>query len=573
MNKQILFLVTVLTFYFSILTFNCLAQVPAWLWARGSTAVSGGSEASAVAVDASGNTYMAGEFTTSVTFGTDTLSNVGPGNIFLTKYNAAGNVLWAKRASGTFYDNAWAASVAIDTAGNVYMAGYFNSPSFSFDAITLTNTDNSGNSSDIFLAKYDANGNVLWAKSFGGTLTDQATSIVVDVSGNIYMAGFFNSSTITFDAIMLTNNHIFGTYLSDAFLAKYDANGNVLWAKSAGGTASEQATSIGVDTSGNAYLEGWFTSDTLVFGSDTLTTTEYGTSILFLAKYDINGNVVWAKSAGCVGGSWVSASVAVNASGNAYVAGIFHSLTIIFGSDTLTNTNTDNSTDILLAKYDANGNVLWAKNAKGMGNDYASSVAVDILGNAYVTGYFDSQTLTFGPTTLTNTYYTANYTDLFIAKYNENGDIMWAKSAGGAKSDNAYSVALDALGNAYLAGWFNSPTITFDTITLASSVGSYFLVKLKDTLVITTGSESIYKENGINIFPNPAINKITIENIQQTAPTTANIEISNIEGQLIKTFTTNENKTSIDVSALPSGVYFVKVKNEKCLEVRKFVKE
>jgi len=407
---------------------------------------------------------------------------------------------------------------------------------------------------DIFLAKYDTSGNVLWAKSADGTGDDGASSVAVDASGNIYVVGYFGD-TLTFGSTTLTNA---GHY--DIFLVKYDTSGNMLWAKSAGGTGDDNAYSVTVDASGNSYVAGSFLSPTLTFGSTTLTNASSDGDI-FLAKYDASGNVLWAKSAGGTDGD-VASSVAVDASGNTYVAGWFYSPTLTFGSTTLTNTNVWED-DIFLAKYDANGNVLWAKSAGGTDDDVASSVAVDASGNTYVAGWFYSPTITFGSSTLTNTNVWED--DIFLAKYDANGNVLWAKSAGGTDDDGASSVAVDASGNTYVAGWFLSPTITFGSTTLTyAGSGDIFLAKLSSN----TGINELSNSLNILVFPNPASDNLTIETLQKSE-----IEISNIQRQLIKTLATNAGKTNIDVSAFPSGMYFLEVKTGKGIEVRKFIKE
>ncbi|MEK6616208.1 MAG: hypothetical protein AABZ32_08880, partial [Bacteroidota bacterium] len=108
--------------------------------------------------------------------------------------------------------------------------------------------------------------NYLWAKSAGGTSNDYATSVTADASGNIIAAGSFVSPTITFGSTTLTNA---GSV--DMFFVKYDPSGNVLWAKSAGGTSYDEATSVTADASGNIIAAGLFVSPTITFGSTTLT--------------------------------------------------------------------------------------------------------------------------------------------------------------------------------------------------------------------------------------------------------------------------------------------------------------
>ncbi|MFA4852315.1 MAG: SBBP repeat-containing protein [Bacteroidales bacterium] len=482
---------------------------------------------------------------------------------FLSKisYAQAPDWLWAKSAGGTSSD--CAAYVAVDTSGNTYVVGDFTSSTITFGSTTLTNADNTGYTYDIFIVKYDANGNLLWAKSAGGWNDDGVVSVAVDVSGNIYFAGWFQSSTIIFGFTTLTNaGH------ADIFLAKYDVNGDVIWAKSAGGTGWEDwANSVAVDSSGNTYVVGSFSSHTLSFGFNTLTNTDSigTTSDLFLAKYDTYGNVLWAKSAGGTSDDLAN-SVAVDSSGNTYLAGRFRSPTITFGSTTLTNAGV-NHADIFLAKYDANGNVLWAKSSGGTGNDWANSVAVDASGNTYLTGVFISPTITFGSTTLTNASY--NSQDMFLAKYDTSGYVLWAKSAGGTYDDEAFSITVDASGNIYLAGYFFSSTITFGftVLTNADNTGNtsdMFLTKLS----ASTGINELSNLLNISIFPNPAIDNLTIK-----VPQKATIEILNIEGQIMKSISAGENHTTIDISGFASGMYFVEVKTDEGIVVKKFVKE
>ena len=590
--KKVLLFLSLIYFDFSFSLFQGFAQVPSWQWAKCSSVSGTGSQASAVAVDASGNAYMAGQFGTTVSFATDTLSSPeSPSYLFLTKYNSRGNVLWAKKIIGTgSYNPVWAYTVAVDSSGNVYISGYFATPSITFETITLTNTGDAGHS-DIFLAKYDNNGNLLWAKSVGGALTagnyldDEATSMALDNSGNIYLSGYFNSQSITFGLTTLVNNHIFGYYYSDIFLAKYDSNGNVLWASSAGGTSNDRVTSVAVDANNNAYLTGWYTSDTLIFGIDTLYATVGGTSDMFLAKYNANGNPVWAKSAGCEGGSEVYPYIGISSDTSSqnnkkktliekpvsiYVAGYFYSRNIIFGSDTLKNNNTDNSMDIFLVKYDSKGNVQWTKDAGGSSNDVVNGIAVDTLGNAYLTGYFQSSKITIGDTTLLNSFYNGTDVDLFIVKFNHNGNVVWAKSAGGSSSDKGSSVAVNNSGVVYLAGWFKSPTLSLADTTLTSTVdGSYFLTKIKDTVLVLTGiAEPVNIKSEINIYPNPGKDNIIVE----PAPIGI-LSLVNITGQEMKRQIITSNKIQINISDLPGGIYFVNVQTNNGLIVKKIIKE
>ncbi|MCX6244164.1 MAG: SBBP repeat-containing protein [Bacteroidetes bacterium] len=532
--------------FFSNLSY---AQTPDWLWAKGA----GGTDndiPQSVAVDASGNPYMAGWFKSpTITFGSYTLTNTGGEDVFLVKYDAGGDVLWAKSAVGTVSD--YAHSIAVDASGNAYVAGRFTSPTITFGSFTLTNAGGL-DCYNIFLVKYDANGNVLWAKSAGGGGNDYAYAVAVDVSGNAYVTGFFKSPAITFGSTTLTN-----TGSEDFFLTKYDANGNVLWAKCAVGTAPDGGYTVAVDASGNPYVAGWFDSPTITFG--TITLTNVGNNDMFLVKYDANGNVLWAKGAGGTTDDY-SLSVAVDASGNSFVTGWFDSPTITFGTSTLTNAGNN---DMFLVKYDANGNVLWAKSAGGTADDFPMSVTVDASGNPYVAGDFVSPTITFGSTTLSNN----GMADMFLAKYDASGNGLWAISTGGTAGDCAWSVALDAWGIPYVAGSYYSSTITFGSTTLTNTGGGgdIFLAKLESS---TTGMIELSNPLNISVFPNPAKDILTVETL-----TKGSFSILNLNGQELINIQVTEPKIQIDITGLSSGVYFVRLKNDKTVEVGRFIKE
>jgi hypothetical protein len=342
---------------------------------------------------------------------------------------------------------------------------------FNSSTITFGSTTltNNGNK-DIFLVKYSPSGSVLWAKSAGGNEYETGMGVTTDRSENVYITGNFNSSTIIFDTITLTSNGE-----SDIFLAKYNSDGDILWAENAGGTSYETGYSVTTDASENVYVTGYFYSSTLTIGSTTLINNgEYDVLVI---KCDLNGTFLWAKSAG--GTDYESGiSAATDASENVYVAGRFISSSITFGTTTLTN-NGDN--DIFLVKYNPDGNVLWAKSAGG--NEYETSmgVATDISQNVYMTGWFNGDSITFESSTITNT----GGSDIFLVKYDPTGSVLWAKDAGGSSSDVGYGLAVDIDKNVYVTGHFTSTTLDFDTVSVTNTTTSIyddmFLVKYDST--------------------------------------------------------------------------------------------
>ena len=530
----------------------------------------------------------------------------------------APNWAWAKSAGGTGDDHG--KSIANDAAGNTFITGSFSSPTITFGTITLTN-NNINNTGDIFIAKYDANGNVLWAKSSGGIGNDSGISISVDAAGNLYITGSYIGSTLTLDAITLANTN---NGYCEIFIAKYDTNGNILWAKSAGGNYNDYGESISLDAAGNAYITGYFQSPSISFGATTLTNN--GSYDIFIAKYDTNGNMLWAKSSGGIDDDW-GQGIAIDAAGNAYITGYYHSATITFGATTLTNnnigyydiiiakydangnviwakssggTNTDQGlciatdtagntiiagwfysptitfgtitltnnggNDIFIAKYDTNGDVLWAKSSGGTGWDVGNSIVTDATGNIYMTGRFNSPTITFGTTSLTNI---SNVYDIFIVKYDSNGNVIWAKSSGGSGHDYGNSISKDAAENIYISGYFQSPTITFGATTLTNN-GSYdiFIAKLNTT----TGIAEMENGETVLLAPNPFTSQLSISfNVAQK---NTSIKLMNTLGECIQQLTTSNQQLILDMSSFARGMYFVQITDaNKNVVNKKVIKE
>ncbi|MBL0050130.1 MAG: SBBP repeat-containing protein [Bacteroidetes bacterium] len=454
------------TFVIALLSLNTFAQAPNWQWAKSAGGI-GYDYGQSIAVDINGNSYVTGNFSSpTITFGATTLNNAGLKDMYVVKYDSSGNVVWAKSAGGI--DEDFGYSISVDINGNSYITGWFRSPTITFGPTTLTNAGND----DIYIVKYDTNGNVVWANSAGGGDDDRGYGITVDAFGNSYLTGPFVSPTITFGTTTLI--HVFGT---DIYVVKYDANGNPVWAKAAagtGGSGMEAGFSIAVDTSGNSYVTGGFTSATIAFDTTVLSNTTMGGifSDIFFVKYNANGNVVWAKSMGGNGddeglgittdksgnsyiagnfrGSnitidtitlinsgtsvntfvvkfnasgnvdWANSSstictgIAIDASGNSYVTGEIISPITTIGTTTL---NSAGYFDLYVVKYNAIGNVVWAKAAGGIAYEYSNSIAVDPIGNSYVTGYFNSPGITIGATTLNN----VSVDDMYIAKLDSMG--------------------------------------------------------------------------------------------------------------------------------------------------------
>jgi hypothetical protein len=288
----------------------------------------------------------------------------------------------------------------------------------------------------------------LWAASGNSTAAYLAESIGVDAMGNSYVAGWFESTNVTFGNVTLINSATNAS--TDIFVVKYDPAGNVVWARSAGGKGYDYAYGIAVDRAGNSYVTGDCVTPA-TFGSITVTN-----SGMYLAKYDPNGTVLWVKQ-----GQDSGSAVALDSGGNVYVTGYFYEQTAMF--DNLTVVNTTSGFGGFLVKYNSSGTALWAASLQGA---TPQGLASDAAGNTFVTGNFGSQAI-FDTITLNN-HDTSGFSDCFTAAYDSNGQVLWAVSAGGSMGDTGEAVATDGHGNCYLAGAFDSPTITLGGTTLTN---------------------------------------------------------------------------------------------------------
>jgi len=354
--------------------------------------------------------------------------------------------------------------VSSDAAGNAYATGIVSNPGLFEDVVIPCQV------SDVFLARYDTTGNLVWVTLGGGDLLDQANDIVTDASGVSYVAGAIQTNslhpTAQFGDVILTGK---GDY--DWLLVKYDAAGNVVWAKNGGSTAGDIAYGVGLDATGNVYVTGHFSGTMTVDG---VTVMSSGLFDIFLAKYTPAGTLLWLKRAGGTG-SDIPHGLVVDGLGNVAIVGEFQN-TAFFDTHSV---RASGLGDAFIAKYDSAGNNLWVRSGgstTSFAADPAKAVAADASNNFYVTGDYTG-TATFNGLSVTNTG--TSGTDIFIAKYDNNGAIQWLHHAGGPVSDKGYSIGVDRAGNSWVSGFAGSgPGVVFDTISLPPFGNEYiFLAK------------------------------------------------------------------------------------------------
>ncbi|MBZ0199929.1 MAG: T9SS type A sorting domain-containing protein, partial [Ignavibacteriaceae bacterium] len=439
--------------------------VPDFNWAK-PVSSTGKDYGRSLIADPMGNVYTTGYYQNTGDFGNGvSLTSFGNYDYYLAKFDILGNAVWARGGGGTLTDRGF--GVVLDPDGNVLVTGHlFGTANFSDSMLT------SAGNLDLFTAKYDTAGNLLWIKQGFSVSQLSPHAIAVDAAGNSAVACYFGSSsalTATFGSVTVTTH---GN--RDAAVVKYDANGNVLWAESMGGLLStEESNDVCFDPAGNVYVTGRFNTEAN-FGAIVLTGN--GGTDAFIAKYDPNGNVLWAKSAG---GPLGDAGQGITyANGHIYVAGTFDSAAT-FGAFNLTvASGLAGDEDIFYAVLDLNGNFINAYGFGGPGDDNAEDIVSDAAGYLYMVGEFQA-TANFNANILTS----AGDDDAFMMKIAPNNDILWVKQAGGLGTEKGYGAACDLGGNFLATGNFQQ-VASFGTIQLTSGGSEdIYITKIGDNPV------------------------------------------------------------------------------------------
>ncbi|MES2394611.1 MAG: SBBP repeat-containing protein [Bacteroidota bacterium] len=364
-------------------------------------------------------------------------------------------------------------SITTDKFGNVYSTGSFMD-TVDFDpgpgASILISPP--GNSSSSFIRKLDRHGNLVWVKSFG--INSGGVSITTDTAGNVYTTGWFQG-TLDFDPGI----NVYNLTNGQMFISKLDTAGNFVLAKNIVGMGSGlNVVAIKADDFGNIYTTGIF-SYSVDFnpGSVTYDLTSAGNYDIFINKFNVLGDFVWAKRIGGVNFDNVNA-LAVDRFGSVYTAGYFQGTIDFDPGSTISNLNSAGNYDGYLNKLDSAGNFVWAKKMGGTGADEASAITTDVLGNIYTAGYFPG-TVDFDPDLGIYNLTSSGNDDIFITKLTMSGVFVWAKKLGGTQGERVSSIVLDTASNVYTTG-YTSGNSDFDpgAAVYTISNGGAFLSKL-----------------------------------------------------------------------------------------------
>ncbi len=350
-------------------------------------------------------------------------------------------------------------SMVVDAAGNIYVTGIFKGTADFDPSASTFNLTSTPDVYDAYVAKLNSQGELLWAVHAGGTGTVDGKSVAVDSQGNVYVTGYF-TGTADFDPRPNDDWNLTATQ-ADAFVWKLSSVGAVVWAKKAGGSGFDSASSLAIDSAGDVYVTGQFigTAEFNFGGVPSPLISDGAAADVFLWKLDSAGVIRVIRQYGGPEND-VGADIAIDAAGSVYLTGYFTGTVDFHPTGAAVNLTSNSAAgDVFVLKL-SNFVTEWAKRAGGSSYDAGASIDVDSAGNVYVTGNFQ------GPADFTSNGTSVNLSsvlrdDVFVWKLDSDGDGVWAKSVGSTGTDVGRSVTVDSLGNVYVTGYF-AGTADFD---------------------------------------------------------------------------------------------------------------
>lgn len=445
-----------------IILFILSSNAQQWNWAVSAGDGSNVDQCYGIATDSQGNVYWAGSVRGTSQFGCGTITTGSNTAGVLAKYDVDGICLWVRSVLVTF-DDAFAYDIAIDAEDRIYITGSYNGTAVFSDSISLA----SYVGDDIFVARYDVDGNCLWARRAGSSSNDEARGIAVSAEGNVFITGFVSGFTVRFDPLQVANNN-----QRQVFVASYDSTGVLNWAKLSSGIGQSKSAR-GISVAGDRlFITGQVGfSDASFDGIPILPATN--TIGAYALACDLEGNAVWASS--YVGGDHEGMGITADTLGNVFMVGRLWG-SMFLPDDTLVSVSGND--DFVILKFDADGNYQWGKSTGAAQRDLSWRAAADGLGNVYVGVQF-LNTVDFFGTALTS----AGGEDIAIMKMDGGGDVVWAQRAGGFQRDVPLCIHRQAVAphQLYFGGYYWG-LVTYGSTTIDDVAnGDAMMVSATDT--------------------------------------------------------------------------------------------
>ncbi|MCX6140770.1 MAG: T9SS type A sorting domain-containing protein [Candidatus Kapabacteria bacterium] len=420
-----------------LVLFSFSAHAQRWNWV---TQASGPSfdEVWSMGLAPNGDLHILGTFSDSVNFSGQEVKSYGNYDIFTARYNSKGKVLTSNGNGGFDIDDGQ--SIVVDNKGNYYFAGAFSTEAIVagelIDAIDPSSTD-------MFVAKVDKLGSLVWVKVFGSPTYDEgAPYVAVDSLGSVYVAGGVGG-TGQFGEKRYTS-----VGKLDAFVAKLSANGDFVWVQGSGSTDNDECTAISVSANGDRiYASGTFIGQ-VNFGGIITIESYVNKADFFVRGFNANGSTLWVKRIG-YSGTDRHINSTTTFDGKLLLTGAMSEVTT-FDTRTLTS-NGSNASDFFVCRMAKDGNIELLKNYGGTFEDVGLSIAADAKGNIFIGGYYDSTT------TVSEIIEQSNGgRDGFVTRIMADGSVDWLRSCGGPYDDEIRAVVIDPKNVPFVCGVFDT---------------------------------------------------------------------------------------------------------------------
>tara|TARA_B100000508_G_scaffold118450_1_gene98519 strand:- start:29009 stop:33682 length:4674 start_codon:yes stop_codon:yes gene_type:complete len=411
-----------------------------------------------VATNTAGEVFSVGFFFGTADFdpsgGTLNLTSPGNQDIYITKLDAGGNLIWAQRFGNASRNRA--NNVTVDSNGDVYITGYFEG-TVDFDPGPGTATLTSQFVVTAFVLKLDTDGNFLWVRQFGGSAgVSEGLEVVTDSNDDVIIGGYFTADCdFNPSGGGLVYNSTSGR---DGYIAKLSSNGNFIWARHLVGDNDNRVNTVGVDINDNIFFGGFFSGqlDFDQFNPGTQTELTGSGPDIFLGSFDSNGMHRWSNSIVGAGNNQVN-RLAVNRNGNLFISGQFEGTADFDPGAGTSNQTSSGGIDSYILSLDNDGLFNWVEPIGGAATDLGLGVASGPDGSAYVTGYFNGTANFDGVTTMTS----LGGNTIYLARYLENGTLDWTERMGGASNNFGFNLTIDENWDVISTGYFNG-TCDFD---------------------------------------------------------------------------------------------------------------
>lgn len=508
-------------------------------------------------VDAAGNSYVLFNFSEQLQIGSIQFAPIGQTDVGVVKISPEGVTLWGAAAASLSSDQGNA--ITVNSSGEVFITGYYTDD-IQFDDLALPANGSNG-ATEFFVAKIDIDGQWAWAKQQTGTAIAAGNAIDSDSQGNIIVGGSFYGADLIFDSETFTAQEQL------PFLVKINSAGNVIWSFNPETPYGASLGGLTIDNAGNVYLCGSFgtfeDAEVLLSAGDIVLTNvgdaeaSVTAADMYVIALSVDGVPLWGKNAGSLYFESFASSIAVDNTGQVYVAGIFQ--------DSISNTNTsfgavggESDYDYYLASLSSSGDWLWL-NRLGNSDFNTGSLLLrsSIEGYIYMAGNLEAQPFEFGTFSLAS----LGTNSSFLTRVNTDGSYRWAFN-----HPAIYSAAVYSENSFRITGNFTDP-ITLGSNALIATGGvnaDMYTCRLNYTPLVPDGFTQISADQ-LSAFPNPFTNQL---NVSSDSEDILEVKVFDLTGRELEAVVNFQGRSAIVIpSTSTTGYFFIQIKTENGMRV------